>query len=65
MTALGLLFAKDKLVEFLKKGMSKNQQDMFKEEIEERKRGEGRGGADNLTEKIIKAIAKMIKEMFK
>ena len=59
-----IFFARDPYVEKLKQGMSKNQQQKFKEEIEEYKRTEGRGGADNLTKELLEEIAEMIKELF-
>ena len=71
MAALGLVivsgylfFAKDPYVEKLKKGMSPNQKQKFKEEIEEYKRTEGRGGDDNLSKELLEEIAEFIKTFF-
>lgn len=59
-----MYMAKDPYIEYKKKGMTPGQQDIFKQLIEERKQGEGRGGADNLLKKIIDEIAKFVKETF-
>lgn len=61
--ALGsiLFFASDPYVEHLKKGMSKYQQEEFKNMIEEYKIEHGRGGADNLPRTILKEIAEFIR----
>ena len=60
-----IMCARDKFVEFLKKGMTKNQQDQFQRAIEGLKKDTGRGGSDNLDKNILRAIAEWIKEMFK
>ena len=59
-----VFFAKDPYVEKLKKGMSPNQKQKFKEEIEEYKRTEGRGGSDNLSKELLEELAEMIRKWF-
>lgn len=44
--------------------MSENQKEMFQREIEDFKRGEGRGGADNLAKELLREIAEWIKTNF-
>ncbi len=60
-----MMFAKDPYVEKLKRGMSQKQKEMFQREIEDYKRGEGRGGKDNLIKEILKQIAEYIKQTYK
>ena len=62
---LGMMFAKDPFVKSLERGMSKNQKGHFQREIEDYKKSEGRGGADNLDKDLLREIAKYIKRFFK
>lgn len=59
------MFAKDPFVKSLERGMSENQKEQFQREIEDYKKSEGRGGADNLDKDLLREIAEFIKHFFK
>ena len=63
-SGFNVLFSKDSFIKFLERGMSENQKEMFQREIEDFKRGEGRGGADNLAKELLREIAEWIKTNF-
>ncbi len=62
---VGILFFKDPYIKSLEKGMTQNQKEKFQREIEDYKRSEGRGGADNLTKDILRKIAEYVIKAFK
>ena len=62
---LQIMFAKDPFVKSLERGMSENQKEQFQREIEDYKKSEGRGGADNLDKDLLREIAEFIKQFFK
>lgn len=63
MTLLGVivLLSSDPYVEYLKKGMSKHQQDEFKKLIEDYKEEHGRGGDKNIPKSLLKEFAEWVK----
>jgi RHS repeat-associated protein len=60
-----VMFSKDPFVKHLERKMSENQKEQFQREIEDIKHHEGRGGADNLTKKIILDIYEWIMKFVK
>ena len=65
LAGLGIMFSKDPFVKSLERGMSQTQKGKFQREIEDYKKSEGRGGADNLNKDILRQIAEWIKATFK
>ena len=63
-SGFNVLFSKDSFLKSLDSGMSETQKEMFQREIEDFKRGEGRGGADNLAKELLREIAEWIKTNF-
>ena len=59
-----IMFSKDPYVKNLEKGMTEYQKEMFQREIEDYKKHEGRGGADNLPKKLLKEIAELVKKWY-
>ena len=55
-----VLFSKDPYVKSLDRKLNKEEQEEFQREIEDWKKGEGRGGNDNLPKKVILEIFKML-----
>ena len=60
-----VMMAKDSYVEELKKGMTQNQKEKFKLEIEGWKKSEGRRGDQNLPKKILEYLAELVKNLYK
>lgn len=60
-----IVFSKDPYVKHLEKGMSEFQKEMFQREIEDYKKSEGRGGADNLPKEILREIAEWVKKWYR
>ena len=65
LAGLGIVFAKDPFVKSLERSMSEKQKEQFQREIEDYKKSEGRGGADNLDKDLLREIAEFIKQFFK